>query len=75
MVWLHTFSRPKCWINGLTMLNEPLLQFHTQLTRRCRRTVSIWTSRPGTRLHMAVAFRLHSPYASATCRGFWSLAG
>ena len=26
----HTFSPAKMWINGLTMLNKPLLQFHTQ---------------------------------------------
>ena len=30
VVWLHTFSPAKMWINGLTMLNKPLLQFHTQ---------------------------------------------
>ncbi|VTO18617.1 L-arabinose isomerase [Klebsiella variicola] len=30
MVWLHTFSPAKMWINGLTILNKPLLQFHTQ---------------------------------------------
>ena len=30
LVWLHTFSPAKMWINGLTMLNKPLLQFHTQ---------------------------------------------
>ena len=32
VVWLHTFSPAKMWINGLTMLNKPLLQFHTQFT-------------------------------------------
>ena len=30
VVWLHTFSPAKMWINGLTILNKPLLQFHTQ---------------------------------------------
>ena len=30
IVWLHTFSPAKMWINGLTILNKPLLQFHTQ---------------------------------------------
>ncbi|WP_313437977.1 L-arabinose isomerase [Atlantibacter hermannii] len=30
MVWLHTFSPAKMWINGLSILNKPLLQFHTQ---------------------------------------------
>lgn len=30
VVWLHTFSPAKMWINGLTRLNKPLLQLHTQ---------------------------------------------
>jgi L-arabinose isomerase len=30
VVWLHTFSPAKMWINGLTILNKPLMQFHTQ---------------------------------------------
>lgn len=30
MVWMHTFSPAKMWINGLQILNKPLLHFHTQ---------------------------------------------
>lgn len=30
IVWLHTFSPGKMWINGLSELHKPLLQFHTQ---------------------------------------------
>ncbi len=30
LVWLHTFSPAKMWINGLKRLEKPLLQFHTQ---------------------------------------------
>lgn len=30
VIWLHTFSPAKMWINGLTILNKPLMQFHTQ---------------------------------------------
>ena len=30
VVWLHTFSPAKMWINGLTRLHKPLLQLHTQ---------------------------------------------
>ena len=30
VVWLHTFSPAKMWINGLVDLHKPLLQFHTQ---------------------------------------------
>ncbi|CAI2510797.1 L-arabinose isomerase [Serratia ficaria] len=30
VTWLHTFSPAKMWIAGLTQLDKPLLQFHTQ---------------------------------------------
>lgn len=30
ITWLHTFSPAKMWIGGLSILNKPLLQFHTQ---------------------------------------------
>ena len=30
VVWLHTFSPAKMWINGLADLHKPLLQLHTQ---------------------------------------------
>jgi L-arabinose isomerase len=30
ITWLHTFSPAKMWIAGLSQLNKPLLQFHTQ---------------------------------------------
>lgn len=30
VVWLHTFSPAKMWINGLVDLHKPLLQLHTQ---------------------------------------------
>ncbi|MEZ2696321.1 L-arabinose isomerase, partial [Hafnia alvei] len=30
LVWLHTFSPAKMWINGLRSLEKPLLQFHNQ---------------------------------------------
>ncbi len=30
VVWLHTFSPAKMWINGLVDLRKPLLQLHTQ---------------------------------------------
>ncbi|MDU6411724.1 MAG: L-arabinose isomerase, partial [Yersiniaceae bacterium] len=30
ITWLHTFSPAKMWIAGLSILNKPLLQFHTQ---------------------------------------------
>lgn len=30
ITWLHTFSPAKMWIGGLSVLNKPLLQFHTQ---------------------------------------------
>lgn len=30
ITWLHTFSPAKMWIGGLSVLNKPLLQLHTQ---------------------------------------------
>lgn len=33
IAWMHTFSPAKMWIRGLTILNKPLLHFHTQFNR------------------------------------------
>ncbi len=33
ITWMHTFSPAKMWIRGLSILNKPLLHFHTQLNR------------------------------------------
>ncbi len=33
ITWMHTFSPAKMWINGLKILNKPLLHFHTQFNR------------------------------------------
>ena len=33
IVWMHTFSPAKMWINGLKSLQLPLLHFHTQFNR------------------------------------------
>lgn len=30
ITWMHTFSPSKMWINGLSVLNKPLLHLHTQ---------------------------------------------
>ncbi len=30
ITWMHTFSPSKMWINGLKILNKPLLHLHTQ---------------------------------------------
>lgn len=30
ITWMHTFSPAKMWINGLKILNKPLLHLHTQ---------------------------------------------
>ena len=30
LTWMHTFSPAKMWIAGLTVLDKPFLQFHTQ---------------------------------------------
>ncbi|MCE5346509.1 MAG: L-arabinose isomerase [Bacteroidales bacterium] len=33
ITWMHTFSPAKMWIRGLSILNKPLLHFHTQINR------------------------------------------
>jgi L-arabinose isomerase len=33
ITWCHTFSPSKMWINGLKLLNKPMLQLHTQYNR------------------------------------------
>jgi len=33
IVWMHTFSPSKMWINGLKILYKPLLHLHTQFNR------------------------------------------
>ena len=33
IAWMHTFSPAKMWIQGLSILNRPLLHFHTQMNR------------------------------------------
>lgn len=33
VTWCHTFSPSKMWINGLKILNKPILHLHTQFNR------------------------------------------
>jgi L-arabinose isomerase len=33
VLWMHTFSPAKMWINGLTTLRKPFLHLHTQFNR------------------------------------------
>ena len=33
IAWMHTFSPAKMWINGLKILNKPMLHLHTQFNR------------------------------------------
>jgi L-arabinose isomerase len=33
ITWCHTFSPSKMWINGLTILQKPILHLHTQFNR------------------------------------------
>lgn len=33
IIWMHTFSPAKMWINGLRILHKPLLHLHTQFNR------------------------------------------
>jgi L-arabinose isomerase len=76
VVWLHTFSPAKMWINGLTILNKPLLQFHTQYNGAAvgQHRYGLYepepdrARRPRVRLHR----RAHAPAAQ---RGHRPLAG
>ncbi|MCB0638701.1 MAG: L-arabinose isomerase [Lewinella sp.] len=33
IAWMHTFSPAKMWINGLKVLNKPMVHLHTQFNR------------------------------------------
>ena len=33
IMWMHTFSPAKMWINGLKLLHKPMLHLHTQFNR------------------------------------------
>ncbi len=33
IAWMHTFSPAKMWINGLKVLQKPMVHFHTQFNR------------------------------------------
>ncbi len=33
VTWMHTFSPSKMWINGLSILNKPVLHLHTQYNK------------------------------------------
>src|ERR1700759_8354 len=33
IVWMHTFSPAKMWINGLKILSKPIIHLHTQFNR------------------------------------------
>ena len=33
VTWMHTFSPAKMWIGGLSVLEKPFMQLHTQLNR------------------------------------------
>ena len=34
IVWMHTFSPSKMWINGLSLLQKPYCHLHTQFNRK-----------------------------------------
>lgn len=34
ITWMHTFSPAKMWINGLAILNKPVLHLHTQVNEK-----------------------------------------
>ncbi len=65
------------WINGLTMLNKPLLQFHTQFNAALPwDSIDMDFMNLNQTAHGGREFGfIVRAYASATCRGYRSLAG
>ena len=76
VVWLHTFSPAKMWINGLTILNKPLLQFHTQFNAALPwDSIDMDFMNLNQTAHGGREFGFIGARASAARRGHRSLAG
>lgn len=41
ITWMHTFSPSKMWINGLKLLDKPMLHLHTQFNRTIPDTIDM----------------------------------
>ncbi|MFA5603127.1 MAG: L-arabinose isomerase, partial [Bacilli bacterium] len=65
IVWMHTFSPSKMWINGLSLLQKPYCHLHTQFNRNIPDEgidmdfMNLNQSAHGDREHGFIAARMH----------------
>jgi len=75
ITWMHTFSPSKMWINGLKILNKPMLHLHTQYNRNIpfkdidMEFMNINQSAHGDREHGFICARLRIPRKVVV--GYW----
>jgi len=75
ITWMHTFSPSKMWINGLKVLNKPMLHLHTQYNREIpfddidMDFMNINQSAHGDREHGFICTRLRIP--RKVVAGYW----
>jgi L-arabinose isomerase len=75
ITWMHTFSPSKMWINGLKILNKPMLHLHTQYNREIpfdnidMDFININQSAHGDREHGFICTRLRIP--RKVVAGYW----
>ena len=75
ITWMHTFSPSKMWINGLKILNKPMLHLHTQYNREIpfdnidMDFMNINQSAHGDREHGFICTRLRIP--RKVVAGYW----
>ena len=75
IVWMHTFSPSKMWINGLSLLQKPYLHLHTQFERRIPNLeidmdfMNLHQSAHGDREHGFIDARMRS--ARKVVAGYW----
>ncbi|MCD4752337.1 MAG: L-arabinose isomerase [Anaerolineaceae bacterium] len=75
IVWMHTFSPSKMWIQGLSLLNKPYLHLNTQFNRNIpfesidMDFMNLNQSAHGDREHGFISARLRKP--RKVIAGFW----
>ncbi len=75
IVWMHTFSPLKMWINGLALLQKPYLHLHTQFNRMIPNEeidmdfMNLNQSAHGDREHGFIAARMHQKRKIVV--GYW----
>ena len=75
IVWMHTFSPSKMWINGLALLQKPYVHLHTQFNRMIPNEeidmdfMNLNQSAHGDREHGFIAARMHRSEKSSSVLG------